>query len=801
MAVTSFQIQVPNKTAAGQLPIMKIRAIVAVETENPVTFTVTDPRGAGFTDTTPAMSPGSAADVLVFAPPPAGAPAVTTILVTPPSCGAVGDPCRRRYEFYFNLDANFDPNNSCASTMAAAETWTIAVSAGSPEITSACLISFDRNIGGQQCVGSLRVVPLTEPVATVVGTSPPQLGCEEERPPVDAVLVLDKSGSMNGSTLGSSPTTKIVALRNAISDFVTIWSDLRATEGAGAPTDNVGVALFDGNASWWAAVPAGLNNFTAVEGTILAQVGTINGGGSTSIGDGMLLADGALGTADATRRRVILLMSDGQQNSDQMIGVVGGQLVSHPKNNPANTTPLPNQNNYQVYAVTVGTSTAVSPQINEDIASTTGGFYINSEDDEALLSPFFLELLQNFVKFNTWETARLVHERVRFHAAPYTTRIPFTSTTQHVAFALRWPARMGVLRLSVLPSGEAQPTQETGEAGFIVLNFDVPTSPLYTFMDPWQVEVSLLDPIGDVQEVPFDLVVLADDAALNSSLDITSQQLRPGDEIQLAASVRELGQLVTGLGGNPQNRLVAQLVRPDTTVGDLLSNSSAPSTPPFQDDSSTPADAKLHNELQQNPGALTHAEDTITLVEGPDGVYRGTYTAEAPGHYNFLFGIEGQTENIGRFTRMQLKTAVVRATPDPASTSFNTTIRRDDGMRLLITMTPRTRFGHLLGPGWATYFWFTTPGQQPVKPVDNLDGTYTATIPFSGFLPPTVSVHFQDVSLVIDDSVPPANLPLPLDASTTFVPSVGRPLPLPLWLLVLLLLFIILLILWLLDLL
>src|SRR5262249_28364737 len=53
----------------------------------------------------------------------------------------------------------------------------------------------------------------------------------------------------------------------------------------------------------------------------------------------------------------------------------------------------------------------------------------------------------------------------------------------------------------------------------------------------------------------------------------------------------------------------------------------------------------------------------------------------------------------------------------------------------------------------------------PVKPVDNLNGSYTATIPLSGANPPEVEIHFIHVSALIDDSATPNNLPVPLNDS------------------------------------
>ena len=150
-----------------------------------------------------------------------------------------------------------------------------------------------------------------------------------------------------------------------------------------------------------------------------------------------------------------------------------------------------------------------------------------------------------------------------------------------------------------------------------------------------------------------------------------------------------------------------------------------------------------------------------------------SYPAVLPGHYNFLFSVESIDSNSVRFSRQQLRTAYVRPVPDQTNTVFQTNITgRDKGSVLTITMTPRVKAGTgcttnnpkcgRMGPGWANYFWFTAPGHTPFKPIDNLDGTYTATLNYSGSIPSPVAVHFENVLAVIGNNVTADQLPDPL---------------------------------------
>src|SRR5262249_33717528 len=115
------------------------------------------------------------------------------------SAGAA-DPAHRRYHFALNLYSDYDAAN--ASTMAGDETWTI--SATPQKIIDVCLQSFDQSGGGVALAGA--------PIATVIGL-PTNQNCAENRPPIDVILVLDVSGSMNGKTLGSQNHKKIEVLR------------------------------------------------------------------------------------------------------------------------------------------------------------------------------------------------------------------------------------------------------------------------------------------------------------------------------------------------------------------------------------------------------------------------------------------------------------------------------------------------------------------------------------------------------------------------------------------------------------
>jgi hypothetical protein len=146
----------------------------------------------------------------------------------------------QRYEIDIQLKSDYNPQ-TCVSTRANAnEFYTITVtpvlSGGSSYTASGfCLESYDdRNPMGTCLRDPPTFVPesSTDKAASldVDGAAQP-LACFKTRPGLDAVLVLDKSGSMTTPTVSSlcpaaASCTRMDALRNAVNAFATLWAGL-----------------------------------------------------------------------------------------------------------------------------------------------------------------------------------------------------------------------------------------------------------------------------------------------------------------------------------------------------------------------------------------------------------------------------------------------------------------------------------------------------------------------------------------------------------------------------------------------
>jgi hypothetical protein len=823
--VANFTIQVPVRTPGpgtdgipntndDVLPISKMDVRTTVNTTGNIAFQISNPHGQTLRfPEVGTITIGGQPATRSFNP-VGSSPIGDTVVVTPPPGGLAGDdPARFVYTISISTNSDYDAN-SCNAFIAAPENWVIAIepgAGGTDRIGGTCVFAFDKAFPGFSCqVAHPILASGGGPLPTLPGfPSGSVQTCATARPALDAILVLDRSGSMDSPALGSNPRKKIEALRQAVKDFVNVWTGLRATE-ASPPADRIGLVFFDSAILWasqmgitaWNGLTQGVDELDKVVGgspvkdLIVNNIDQVAPGGSTAMGGGILAADGKFGAGTGTNRKVVLLMSNGMQNVNPRIGIDPGnaqQLVTFNSSNPSSLTAVPNQANYQAYSVTVGTSTAVSAAINQAIATARGGFYVNSEDNPDQVRPFFLELLQNFLHFNSYEVVRMVSGTVT--QTPFTTSFPLSSTTRVAAITLQFPAGRTALRLRVTPPGAPQAFEQISKTGFAVIRVDLPLNPVTNPNNDWQVEVLPLVVEAAAAPVPVDVTVVVDDLAIDSRMTIAGADFVPGQQVQLRASITALGDAVTGVG-----TAVVQLIRPGMSIGDLLSNNAAsPTQPPG--DQGTNADGKLFALLQSNPALLQRVADTLTLLDNGnaangderanDGIYSAVFVPQEPGHYNFLFGVEGASP-AAKFSRQQLKTLNVRTEPNAANTEFTTSTQDN---QLVIVATPRTFSKSKMGPGFANHIWFTAPGMQPVKPVDNLDGTYTARLPTTAG---PATMHFVDVLLPLTDEVTAATLPGGgLGSGTVVVPEVPGTTAqsrLLLWLLLLLILIILILI-------
>jgi hypothetical protein len=819
--VSSFQVRVPHRTGAGQMEIAALKITLQLDTSSPVTVTVSEPASGSLTTQSMNLSTAAndcfASGCFADLPNTPGGSALPDRLFIIKPLHAGADPASSAQDklvLILRLRSNLNEAASCTSTLTAGETWTIDV--GSPRITAVSVTSLDKQTtgtGNPACGTSFRPIPLNDDsLANVIGQPAILAG---GRVGVDAVLVLDRSGSMSGR-VSTDPTapTKMVRLGEAAETFIQMWQALRANECTNfevscdvvgsappiqGPTDRIGVVFFDHNIGWLQSLRpmsqiSGLTNIATLNlSNEITELKAVTPGGLTSIGGGLLLAAPALAPAGSEpNRKVTLLMTDGYQNRNPLVQVSGPQVQT---TNGGAPSPLPNQPPIQIYGVTVGTGAAVDPVINQNVSIASNGFYLNTEDDLAVLPNLFVQVLQNAVKYSSIETLRIIADTVR-PGAPFQTTVPVTTSTYSLAFNLTWSAPRAPLRVRLTPPAGGAPIDFVGQPGRQLLtgNIAFPHEGVAQTAGDWSIQIS-----GDSVVAPFNFTLLGDDAAVSSSLGVARAEHAVGGQIRLAAQINDLEQPLTGLGSQSGANVSVFVVRPGRSVGDVLSEAQVAVPPASGPDSASAVQRQLEAVLAENPDALDHTSDVVTLLDNgntangdsiaDDGIYSALVVTDTEGHYNFVFHIEGTAQAGGRFVRQQLRTVHVRSLPDGDATDISTsTSTTDDGSVLTVDFTPKNVRDGNVGPGWGNYFWLAASGAAPVKPVDNGNGSYTARISFTSDSPPAVALYFlSDPVLRTDDFVPTAADLTPDDVIVQDVTDDGDAgLPWWLWLLLLL---------------
>src|SRR5262249_14717089 len=282
----TFTINIPKKNVAPFVPIGEVKAVIGLSTMptagTPVTFTIKDQLGTQQQTTcSPACSPSS----LSFNDNENGSRGPDTIAITLNSSSSA-DPVR--YEMDFLLSSNIAPNNSCNNTQQTnPNTYEVKVSP-TPGFTmvGVCLESFDGRIRSTMppvnvCTPAqwtYNEIPIPhdagDDVATINPLPQPTFACYSARPPLDVVMILDKSGSMQITDLGVS-NSRIAQLHDSVGTFLDTWSALSP------PSDNVGVVTFDTTASVRTPLEDVATNSAAIKTDVANNVGP---GGSTSVG-------------------------------------------------------------------------------------------------------------------------------------------------------------------------------------------------------------------------------------------------------------------------------------------------------------------------------------------------------------------------------------------------------------------------------------------------------------------------------------------------------------------------------------
>jgi von Willebrand factor type A domain len=534
------------------------------------------------------------------------------------------------------------------------------------------------------------------------------------RLPLDVILVLDKSGSMNDFPPGAvSGATKVQILKSALETFVTNWQeiDLATPDGGDWSDDRMGVVFFD-SAAAAQSLPGGMPpaNFFIARGStnpgpwqaIVNDIGTLTPGGSTSVGGG--INEGMKQwVLDPAHDVHMVLVTDGMQNTAPLIAPTASGFLGLA---PVNGLPQELRSRFiQIQSIGFGIPAVVDEALLTNISVETAGRSYITINANTMFNVFALTLVA-ILKGNTASLA--VNQTGTMTGPGPGALLPVVvdRSARRVVYSLQWaPPMRNALELEVYRPGSAPSAAPT-----VPTHADsLPQAAIQSFLigpadvGTWNVRVKRNRSEPNTA-VPYTLNVFFLERDLDYRLTFDTIHAGTGDSIRVRARVSWDGKPLTGL---PAGAIRVRVQRPPEGLGTILHDTRVEVS---QGNTTTPA-GDIQTALDRKLARLTDARllarimpkdlETITLAEEKNGLYSGVFSkTSTPGLYAFETVLDWDQKRTGHVRRQERLELHVKVKPDAASTTI--TMAHVDPRTVTISVTPRDKFGNFAGPGYAS---------------------------------------------------------------------------------------------------
>lgn len=547
-----------------------------------------------------------------------------------------------------------------------------------------------------------------------------------ERDPVDVMLVLDLSGSMLSAACPGCDS-KLNVLKEAVEIFVQLWKALAR------PDDRLGVNYFRTTISEFKVGSSVLLPVVANAPAMITDIRgqTTFGSNLTAMGGGLQMAIDTLD--DDTRLRSIILFTDGMQNVNPMVRYIrepplrffhldidDDPAVSANSGVPPTTPPtrLDLALDRRINTIAVGATDSWVALLN-NIANKTDGLHKATTAPDEDLRRFYVEELVDALRGGS---PQLVDYRVA-SLAPNSAeeRFSINSSATKLVLKLSWDPGQD-MGIRVTKDGH-----DLTEIGQLISG---PFYRLWVLEFPARLRGNAIVAQGEwVMRISgkagakYEAAAIVDEAVLNYEFTLAEQPYRVGDSLRLNVSI--------SMGESPVTdaRVSAQVLKPSTSIGTLLSTTPTPSLAQAQSEpGATEAQRMLQLLLQDETSwsALQPRANPVTLRNNGDGSYSSTWGGTTvPGSYRVVFFVEGVNSLTGEYRRTETVSALVEFAEAELSA---TEVRLlgpagTDGSASLV-LRPRDRYGNYLGPDYGHQIQVTVSPGTAATPGDLLDGRY-----------------------------------------------------------------------------
>jgi len=564
--------------------------------------------------------------------------------------------------------------------------------------------------------------------------------------PWDTVLVLDYSDTMNYPvTLGGVTKKKVEFLQDAIEIFLNLWKDYAVCE------DKAGVVFFRSETETDNSL------LTILPGTnvqsIMTKIKTAAAHGCTAMGAGLATAIDML--QPGADKKFIVLFTDGMQNRNPLVYGTPPADMHIDNIGPANyPSPLSylcqngvSDGGQATYggALPKALNTALNVAIHSigigiyggwqdtlaNISTATGGKFSAADTIWPNLVDYFVDSLIEFYRGSSLQLLKSEQQtltgaerseifRLNRCAGKLTVLLDWIDPEHRLTFQLVKEGKEVNLRYKITEG-------QTYRIATIYFPHYQAASPGED-IEPeglWELIIGRESP-SDITPVAYHVGVLADDKIMEIIPEKHPNIWYTGDLIPLEFKVHKGKEPTSGM-----YTASATIIRPVTSSANLLYKYLGRSATNGQN-------MRLLANSQAIAESLAKREEEIISFQ-PKKVdeknrvthYGGTYErATVPGIYNVRLNVKGISARCGTFERVENKTFIVRAKPDP-SASLIEGIYEHAGNRLSVSIVPMDKYGNIIGPGYSESLHYSHDGKRVGETIDNLDGSYRVDIPLA----------------------------------------------------------------------
>lgn len=542
---------------------------------------------------------------------------------------------------------------------------------------------------------------------------------------VDIMQVLDRSGSMSLSASAISTDTKIGVLRDAADQFVQMMRPNVGNQ-LGMVQFNHDVVPFDPTHD----TDLGLLSGARATALRTLAIPSISAGGATSIGDGLREAHNQLNASTTGHDKVILLVTDGMENTDERILTVENDLIN---------------SEIAVYPLGLGHGYGIDEAKLTNLADATGGTY-RVTDDPLIFRKFFIEVLAGAVDW------AVIVDPVGELAQGQSVYVPVTITSDQTgaSFTAYWERFDEAIDFSLIsPSGSAI-TPSTSNShirfgkheryAFYQLDFPLGGSLQGQRAGQWKMKLKGNSQIASGQTVRYSASAFAEGG---SQLDVSFAKppYLTGVSIPIRARLVKDGRPL--LGARVQVYCDTPAVNITTVLHDnKVSAAELKRVRPVKSDSPSLIHSKLaiiakrtrRNIFQRKEGKFTLYDDgKHSDGKARDGIYGNVFDKnKMPGVYSFRFVASNIPGDRGLKTTREWTASFYNGVNVELKHSDILVKRIEatpDGWRFNIRITPKDKFSNYLGPGHkVTVTLSDRLAKRQIELTDNLDGTYTKDV-------------------------------------------------------------------------